>query len=144
MWTTIAAVKSALHKKIRDLELPDVQVLYGDRVDRKRASVWLGATELSDSEPTAFRGGARVRRNEDYIVHVHAEVLGNDVERTERRCIEIVGRIEEALAADPTLGHAVPGVKSVTMSSLRLNTNETDTGPIAHAELGLRVKASLA
>ncbi|MGW0522850.1 hypothetical protein [Crossiella sp. NPDC003009] len=140
---TIAAVKAELHRRITELLAGEpIQVLYGDRADRRRTSVWLGATDMSEAAPTAFRAGT-VRRQETYTVEVHIEVVGTHPQETEARAIDLTGRIEEMLARDPVLAHAVPGVKSVVMAALRSNTNETGEGPICHVELQLRVMASL-
>lgn len=121
-----AAAKVALASHA---SLAGVQVAYGDPGGTgRRERLWLGDTEDGSQEPVALRSGRR-RRDEEYVLSIHAEVIGSGKtpEATEARAVALATVVEEIVADSPTLG--VPNVLWALVSGQDMATSETTDGP---------------
>lgn len=104
--TVTVAFKRALIEKLRILLAPvQVEYAYPGR-DPERECVYAGRSSFSQ-EPSAMRGGARLRREEHGTLNLHIDVLapggGAEMVDAEARASELGELIENYLAANPTL-----------------------------------------
>jgi hypothetical protein len=140
----MAAIKANLKTALRaNTTLSGVQVSYGDPGgDAQRETVWLGHTEDGSQEPLAMRAGRR-RREENYTLHVHVEVIGRPTpEDNEARATDLCTAVEEVLADDPKVGNT-PGVIHAVVAGVEMATGETTDGPRTVLTIFVSVKGVL-
>jgi hypothetical protein len=79
---------------------------------------------LGPQQPMTFRSAARLPREETLIVDLHLEVAKKTATTTETdaRFAAIGQLIEEALANDPLLAGAVPGLMAAWMSHVQVTS----------------------
>lgn len=141
--TTMAALKSALKTAIDAEGSIDVPVAYGHPGDLGRKEhIWLGGSQLGDSEASGFRSG-RKRRQESYTLEVVIEVMNDPTpEATETRAVALATVIEEMLADDPKVNNTT-NLLWCALESLEMDTTETGEGPRTLLTLTLRAEARL-
>lgn len=124
--TTVPDVKEALlemFKGIPTLADNNVDIRYAENAERRRSSVWMGETNISEIEPAGFRGG-RSRRHESFTVDVYVEGRGLGAMEAEQTAFSYAGAIEQALADDPKVDNT-PNLSWAFVEEIQSNTAET-------------------
>ncbi len=116
-------------------------VRYGAAGQIPRELIYIGHA-TSDQEPIAMRGGGRIARSEvvKAPVHIRIEQPGQDQAAVEMRAAQLSTAIEEAVAADPSLGGAV---EAAFASTVDLPGGADDDGGYTQLTLTFLIKATL-
>jgi hypothetical protein len=111
--------------------LTGVQVTYAFAGDSLREAIYLGKATW-DTEPLAFRAGARMKRKEDLTVELYLRVMvpGGEPSAAEARVVELGTVAEELIATDTTLSGAT-GLRMAQVRGGEMDHWTNDDGVIA-------------
>lgn len=107
-------------------------------------ALFLGDVQSSDIHVPTARGPARVAREENYTLDLHAQVSvpGPTAKAAREACYAIYAAVEDILVTNPTLG--LDGVTRVLPSSFQLRTGLNDTGGwLAFLRIEVEVQARI-
>jgi len=141
--TTIPDVKDALLEMlvgIRILKDNNVDVRYAEAAERRRHSVWLGETQLSEIEPAGFRSG-RHRRHESFTVAIHIEARATKPSVAERTAFSYARSIEECLADDPKLNETT-SLSWAVVEEIESQVAESGDAAFCEIEMTVRCKGN--
>lgn len=146
--TTVAAYRAALYAALKadsDLSSAGVQIGYWEPADDRRVEcVWIGnVTDSGESEDVYLKSGRR-RRHETYEIELTVQVASRAApDANETRAAEILGFVEDILAADVTL--SVSGVLWAIPIAFSWTTDMSGAGgsPRTTIEFLITVKGDL-
>lgn len=141
----IPAVKAALLAILQaDSGLSGVQVTHGHPGGvLENEAVWIGRAE-GRHEPASIRSG-RQPRDETFTLDVIVSVLmaGATIAEAETRAHALAAQVEDAIAADVTLGLSPDILWALPGDIEERPTSYETTGVLAEIRLGVEVKARL-
>lgn len=126
--TNAVAAKKALYDTLAAALASPVVVLYAyDGKQDQRELVYLGKA-TGPQNLFAMRGNARAMRQEDLTITLVVEVTkpGATPYDVEVRAQQIGTTVEEALAADPTFGDTVAGLKLFAAAAVDVESGYVD------------------
>jgi hypothetical protein len=141
--STIAAFKNALVTALQARPgLANILVDYAENPTlARREYIYLGAVQNGDQTDPVMRAG-RIKREENYVVHVMVRVLGNPTPYdNEVRALALAQEVEEYLADTP---QPTASVMWALVSGMAVDTVEQPTdGPDTLVDISVSVKARL-